>query len=843
MKKFNSFNELVEACEESVRGLKIRGELDEVKGMLVNQYPNNIMFLYELMQNAEDAGASEITFSLSDDRLIITHNGDSFTLDDVNNITGIALTCKGNDPTKIGKFGVGFTSVYKYTNSPIIHSGEFHFRIEDMLIPREISGCSSESAKTEIILPFTSKTISVEQTKSEVEDALRKLNEESILFLTYIKKITIYFPDESFVKIDVDDNDRFTYRKTINKSVSDNSDRETQQWFVFKEDDKSPSREMVSIAYKRKKNENKEYVFDDECYGKVYAFFPIINERYHLRFHVNAPFDTNSSRDSITESRKNSELIKRIGKLIIGSMNKLKSNDALDNSILSILPNSNDFFSKYDQFASLKATVSTELNNNKLIRDDNNEYVPINELCQVSGQIAAMFSTNEIKELFGKTYVKQAKNDSFEARLYNDNGVEAITAQKLFNALIDNVKAANKIFENKSTEWFHSFYSKILKEKYCLNNKDKVKSLLCLPCDDGKLHCASETVFIRSDYNPRFISSPFYIKDDFIEYKVLTDLFDIHPIGENDDFSDKIGCDVDSIISLFEEYKTLFNTKKEDAIKHIINEWKETVMFQCHRAGSKIIESLPAEKICLSDDIAFFYESPYILLSEKYYEKLTESDISLFDKMFIDLGGIYLPEVILQTIKNNPNKEKINFSGKTTGKGYTIDFDYSVPKVDELARLKSKGKSLVVWNLLRSEKIMDTIISYFISNKKYPPTEYDYESMRAIYRSNRETKAQPVDSCLIHTLKTEKWIPGKDGNFYAPYEITPDNLPEEFVFEETCAIKAIFPEKYSGVKAINILQKNGVDMYECDRKFLSLPKEQRERIIKLFEDSISNNIE
>ena len=37
-------------------------------------YPNRAYFVYELLQNAEDAGATQVTFTLKRDRLICEHD-------------------------------------------------------------------------------------------------------------------------------------------------------------------------------------------------------------------------------------------------------------------------------------------------------------------------------------------------------------------------------------------------------------------------------------------------------------------------------------------------------------------------------------------------------------------------------------------------------------------------------------------------------------------------------------------------------------------------------------------------------------------------------------------------
>ena len=46
-----------------------------LKGLLSELYPDNAHFIYELLQNAEDAGASEVCFDLKADGCSFEHDG------------------------------------------------------------------------------------------------------------------------------------------------------------------------------------------------------------------------------------------------------------------------------------------------------------------------------------------------------------------------------------------------------------------------------------------------------------------------------------------------------------------------------------------------------------------------------------------------------------------------------------------------------------------------------------------------------------------------------------------------------------------------------------------------
>ena len=75
--------------------------------LLSDRYPDKAHFIYELLQNAEDAEATEVIFQLTPKKLTLKHNGTRiFDKKDVEGITGIGTNIqKKDDINAIGKFG------------------------------------------------------------------------------------------------------------------------------------------------------------------------------------------------------------------------------------------------------------------------------------------------------------------------------------------------------------------------------------------------------------------------------------------------------------------------------------------------------------------------------------------------------------------------------------------------------------------------------------------------------------------------------------------------------------------------------------------------------------------
>ena len=122
------FAKWVEKSKELVKLFKSRG--DDFDSILAELYNDPSHFIYEILQNAEDENAQKVVFKLFEDKLDIYHDGKLFDFDDIKGVTGIGIPTKKGDPHAIGKFGIGFKSVFVVADCAYIISNPYLFRFD-----------------------------------------------------------------------------------------------------------------------------------------------------------------------------------------------------------------------------------------------------------------------------------------------------------------------------------------------------------------------------------------------------------------------------------------------------------------------------------------------------------------------------------------------------------------------------------------------------------------------------------------------------------------------------------------------------------------------------------------
>lgn len=338
---------------------KKKGFEEGIRKLLSELYPDNAHFIYELLQNAEDAKASVVEFELHNTDLEVRHNGSRlFSLSDIDSITNIGDSTKKDDPTQIGKFGVGFKAVYSYTSRPEVRSGEYSFAIEDLFINQRIDG-DAPPGLTTFRFPFDHPAKQPDVAVSEVARGLEDLDEKTLLFLKNVTMVTYSLPDGTVGIIERKDHDGRSI--TIQKSQGDHLVE--SHWLRLvgpaSVEHDGPTPLFVGAAFQLEYGEplkqNSPKSADDDQgehirprsivplrRGDVSIYFPAVKETSGLRFHIHAPFASTVARDSVRDDPGNAHLVGDIAALIVDALPGLCDEGLIDDGFLATLPNPDD---------------------------------------------------------------------------------------------------------------------------------------------------------------------------------------------------------------------------------------------------------------------------------------------------------------------------------------------------------------------------------------------------------------------------------------------------------------------------------------------------------------------
>lgn len=809
MSKFSTFEELKTKRKEMVRSMKENDAFEGIKNLLTELYPDKAHFIYELLQNAEDMEATEVFFGLNDSQLVFEHNGKrrDFTLEDISAITNVGQSPKRDDPTSIGQFGVGFKAVYAYTNTPEVHSGEYDFKIVDMLIPDDI-GIEKTAKKgfTRFVFPLGTEIKTCDTAISEIEKGLSNLDNNAILFLSHIKKIRYQLSNGRFGSIAIEPNnlvpklhDITVYSTTLNQPQITHFLKFDKEILI----DIKGKQELrfISIAYKVDL-ENATMVFDSSTQGKVFIYFPAEKEPSRLRFHINAPFASTVARDSVRDCPENNDLVIKIAELVKDSLIWLKENHLWNRTVYSILPHSRDFLNDTNNiFKKIYENVKKAFKTYELIHVTDDSFVLPPEVVQLGSSIAKVFSLKDFKMLEDHKYILAAQPNSNEYYFFLDLGIAVIDEKKFIRLLKTRSYQLCEIFKLKEALWFNDFYSLMLeiwKDIHFIESEfANIKMILS---DKGTLCSACEKIYLKSDYSPQNIKNPLYvnpvINEDKKSHDFLANVMKIKEMSAKEDYLEEISGDTESAISamleILEEYKQA-KDKKLFSEKYC----NEKIFITKH-SDSDELQRDTAQDTCWSSVVAFFYpKTKYIqttwgvfttttpvnykvtLALNIYKEAFEQSVFSLFKDMFIRLGGKIFLDIIENTdgssLQSNP--DWVRWEETTKFKKTNVRcVDFIIPElsnIEQIQKNKLYQESALIWDLLSTTEGVDKCYGFYF------PSESAYSNFKQHIKSGNYWEGE---STLVYRLKTTKWIPNKMGEFKLPCEVSADDLYETHRF-------------------------------------------------------------
>ena len=327
---------------------------------ILKDYKDGLSIIKEMIQNADDAEATEVNIlydtrthttenlilkGMADSHVpaLIVHNNSTLSDEDFRNITKLAGATKSDKPLKIGKFGVGFCSVYHITDVPSFVSGEWLYIFDptlqylkgvvrnenqpgkkmkytskflarsNQLAPyKSLFGFSSSKLYngTMFRFPFRTNPSEISSTRynehliSQLKQDLANNGSKLLLFLQNVKKITFSSiqNNELVMELSIECITDGDLIKCITKSID--SEDTVEYWLISSDNqiltqDNKTVPATASVACQLSIDELSNKFVCKSIEGQLFCFLPLTIPATGLPVHVSANFAVMSNRCGI----------------------------------------------------------------------------------------------------------------------------------------------------------------------------------------------------------------------------------------------------------------------------------------------------------------------------------------------------------------------------------------------------------------------------------------------------------------------------------------------------------------------------------------------------------------
>ena len=485
------------------------------KMLFADTYADRTHFIFELLQNAEDAiarrgseldGSRAVSFDLTEKQLRVSHFGDPFNDEDVRGICGIGQSTKAENLTEIGRFGIGFKSVYAFTDRPEIHSGPEDFAIDSFVWPFAVQPIDYKNPdETVFLFPFKPGD---ESAYIDISSGLKALGAQTLPFLRQIEEIKWNVEDGrsgQYLRGEcrIDDNVRRV--TVIGKAAGENYVDE--EWLIFSHQVISAGCHAgyVEIAF----SESEDHGILRVGTSPLVAFFPTALET-HLGFLMQGPYRTTPNRENIPHFDDwNKHLVRETASLLVTSLRWLRDNKLLDVAVLGCLPINATQFGQESLFNPLFESAKAALRSEPLLPRYDNGYVPASRALFGTEALRELFSPNQLSALYGQTHeldwlssdITPDREPALRGYLMEELNVPDVDPESIIRKL-------NQTFlEAQTDEWVLRLYE-FLYTQPALRERLSLASMPLVRLEGGK-HVAPETegqfkVFLPSDKLTRF---------------------------------------------------------------------------------------------------------------------------------------------------------------------------------------------------------------------------------------------------------------------------------------------------------------------------------------------------
>lgn len=817
-------------CEENRESYGTKGAQKSGK-LAAGLYDDRTHFIFELLQNAEDAlgrrgdwhGSRKVAFTLKPTRLTLSHFGKPFDEADVRSVCDIAESTKNE--SSIGRFGLGFKSVYTVTDLPEIHSGDEDFAIENYVFPKRLERSARAADETQIILPLKPGDTSAAQ---DITAGFRHLGPGALLFLRHIDEInwSVEGGASGFYLRNTPETLGPNVQRITVIGKEDDRPEVDQNWLVFHRDVSSAERQKVGrveIAFSlvAVKDAPGRWAVQPLAKSPLVVFFPTVVES-HLGFLVQGPYRTTPSRDNIPPGDLwNQHLVKETSSLLVEAMRWMRGKALLDVSALRCLPLDREKFPEDSRFAPMFDAVRRAFQEEALLPTFDGRHVTAHQAKLARTQeLRELFSPEQVAALFGSEVaawlsgdITQDKAPEIRQYLMRELDIDEITPTKLVPSL------TKSFLETQADEWVLRLYEFLSGQEKALRRHLDTVPLIRL--DDGTHVVARENgkanAFLPSAIATSFptmrravcatpevrlfLSSLGITEPDPVD-DVIWNVLPKYQQEEVDVGDDAYAADIERIRAAFSTDSTAQKEKLRSALRDT------TFVMVVDTGDGKAYVAKPGEVYIATDRLQQLFASvPGILIVDNDYDCLRGEDIR---DLLVSCGASrYLVQEATPSSLGYSEKERIrreaglerasweNPPEDFTLRGLTqlLDFLPTLKSEEAAARVK------VLWEALADLEARNTAAFYGSYKWGY----------------FHETKTARFDAAFVRNLNQVAWVPNADGKLVPPGIVVFDTLgwkPSPLLLTKIAFKPPIIDQlaKEAGIDpaALDLLRKLGI---------------------------------
>ena len=838
-------------------------EYSGIRELVEELYPDRAHFIYELLQNAEDANATEANFKLYKNRLIFRHNGNPFSKEDVLSITNIGKGSKRDKEDQIGRFGVGFKSVFAYSETPSIWSPTYSFQISDLVLPTAIDSRPQLENQTEFKFPLNNPEKEPGSAYDEIKTGLGELAETTLLFLTNLKSISWRIEEAkngNVLRIQHPDNHIEILKKIDSKTTK------PCHFLKFSEPARKLEQQNVAIAFELdflkdvsqfdpNKKIVKQFQIKLASPGRVAVFFPAEKETSGLRFHLHAPFVPEVSRASVKDTTANAPLFDQLAALAAPSLHKIRDLGLLTREVLAMLPNQSDQIP--ERYQCIRDAIINEMKSKPLTPiHGRNGHAPALRMLQARATFKNILTDEDLAFFHGteKNWVVSTtqRNNEVDRFLQQLDIREWDTEEFLGDidkALLSNdaekynfdADGFRNWLSSKPIEWHQQFYAVLWELKghdhICPDDDMPIVRLTNGQYSSGKDCFFPDDAQTDSDLMPRVDGQVYKSGQDKTQQENARKFLEeigVRVVGE----AEQVEGILDQRYNIREVKISNEKTYLRDLKKFIALVEKEPNCAKLFK-DYYIFECEGDQWRCRPCQV--YLDEPFLETGLQSYYKPQGDNAKLFSldgryqncgistekiATFAKVVGVQAKLDIKKTrCHGNP---QYDYLSGVAGERYTsnsIDCDFTIEKLDTLLKSPVLELSKLIWR---------TMVNL----------PRDGQHLTAIYGKNERSGTRQADSQLVHILRNAEWVPQDGGSFVRPSQASQDLLPDGFAFDSGWQwLKAIKfgaeiakrseaqRQQRADAKALGFEDD---DTLEHAKQFVRIPREERERFLADF---------